>query len=354
MSPAPTRRNRRPALVVAFALLLVVAGLVGVGCGSSANEEEGTGFPPAAEPASSPAIATVPAGASQEVAFGELEGIVADPKTGLVAIGSRNPDGVVLVKNAGTKGAEFELVMTPESPRHMQLAGPGGPVIFGAERSNQLVEVKLPGGEVSTTSVGEFPHDATEGPDGRTFVANEQGNTISVVSDGVETDVLEAPVQPGGVAVASGTVGTVAVAERVLGVYDADTLERGPDIDLGVGPTHVVADDDRFYVTDTEGDAVLIVRTEPEVQIIDRINVPGKPYGIAINRESGTLWVTQTELNQVIELKLRESGAPKKLRTFPTIQQPNTVAVDPFRNFLYVAGRANGDLQAIDLDTKGN
>lgn len=349
---AKTRSARLPGrhrLATALALVAAAAGPLAAGCGS--DDDGGGGvesFPPAAEPASSPAPETEPAGNVIEPGFGDLEGIVADPDTGLVAAGSRNPDGIVIVSGADTQRANSRLVQTPESPRHMQLAAAGGPVIFGAERSNDLVEVPLPRGEISTVGVGEFPHDATEAPNGRTFVANERGNTISVISDGEVVETLEAPVQPGGIAVAGDLVGVVAVAERVLRVYDSETLEVVGQVDIGIGATHVVADDERFYVADTEGDAILVIEVDPEPQIVDRANVPGKPYGIAIDNRNDRLWVTQTALNQVVELELTDR-APKELRSFPTIQQANTVAVDPVRNLVYLAGRANGDLQAIDL-----
>lgn len=337
-----------PRVATLAACVALASGAVAVGCGSD-EDGDGAGFAPAAEPASSPVPTTEPAGMVIEPGFGDLEGIIADPRTGLVVAGSRNPDGVVIIEDANGKNPKSRLVMTPESPRHMQLAAPGGPVIFGAERSNDLVEVTLPKGEVSTVDVGEFPHDATRAPNGKTFVANEMGDTISVIEDGEVIETLPAPIQPGGIAVSDGLVGVVAVAERVLRVYDSDTLEAVGQVDIGVGATHVVAGDDgRFYVTDTEGDAVLVIRADPDPQIVDRVNVPGKPYGIAIDNRNDRLWVTQTALNRVVELEITEL-APKRLRAFPTIQQPNTVAVDPNRRFVYVASRETGNLQAIDV-----
>ena len=68
----------RPALVLLLALL--------AGCGSAPREE----LPPAAEPASSPPPAAKPDGRLVPVGF-KPEGIVADPRTGLVAVGLRSP-----------------------------------------------------------------------------------------------------------------------------------------------------------------------------------------------------------------------------------------------------------------------
>jgi DNA-binding beta-propeller fold protein YncE len=140
----------------------------------------------------------------------------------------------------------------------------------------------------------------------------------------------------------------ITVAERTLSTYDAGTLEKRGEIEAGVGPTHLVAgDDDRFYVADTQGDAILVFESAPEPRLLDRANLPGKPYGIAIDNERERLWVTQTARNRVVEYELTDL-APKRLRSFATAQQPNTVAVDPATGYVYVAGRANGELQVFD------
>ncbi len=57
-------------------------------------------------------------------------------------------------------------------------------MLVPVERGDALVQVGLPGGEVlSETPVGEFPHDAAAGPDGRIFVANEFGDTLSIAGN---------------------------------------------------------------------------------------------------------------------------------------------------------------------------
>lgn len=321
--------------------LALAAALGAAGCGSD------DAFPPAAEPAISPPVTATPEGRIIDLP-GEAEGLAADPETGLVAVGLRNPDQLVLVD--GATGKTERLVPLSESPRHLQLAEPGGPVLVPAERSNALIEVDLPSGKVVTsTPVGAFPHDAAA-LGARRFVGAEMGDTLSVVSDGRVEDVLPAPQQPGGVAVAGFRVGVVAVAERVLEVIDGNTLEGLGRVDAGVGPTHVVAGPDgRFYVVDTEGDAVLMVRTAPRVQVVDRVNLPGTPYGVAVDPRRNRLWVTLTETNEVMEYRLT-GRTPRLLRSHPTVRQPNTVAVDWVAGRLYLAGRVDGELQIIDLD----
>ncbi len=336
-------------LAVAMLLILLIAG-----CGS----EEG--FPPPAEPATSPKVESLEDLPGVIVDLpGEAEGIVADPETGIVGVSVRDPDKLLLVSDMlppePRKGEvtpmaspNWREVKVPESARHMQLAAPGGPILTTAEYTDDLVEVSLPDGKVTTTKVGDFPHDATQADNGRIFVADEGGDSISVVEDGAVKMTLPAPEQPGGVAASGNSIGVIAVAERALGTYDADTLEPTGQIDAGVGPTHIAAGPDgRFYVADTQGDAILIFEPGPEPRLLDRANLPGSPYGIAIDERNEMLWVTQTARNRVVGFELTDL-APRRVVSYATVEQPNTVAVDPATGVVYVAGRANGELQAID------
>jgi len=311
------------------------------GCGSA---EE---LPPPAEPAVSPSPSAEPVGRVVEVG-NQPEGVAADPQTGLVAVGLRNPDELAIVD--GRTGDVERRVRLPESPRHLQLAAPGGPVLVPAERANMLVEVSLPDGQTRTsTPVGDFPHDATAAGE-RRFVANEFGDTVSVIEDGRVEATLEAPVQPGGIAALdTDRVGVVAVRDNVLRVYDAGTLRPLGDARAGAGPTHVVADPStgRFWVADTRGGALLFSTRTRQPQLLDRVNLPGSPYAMAIDSPNRRLWVTLTATNELAEIDLGREE-PRVLGTYPTVRQPNGVAVDTNTGRVFVASRTDGTLQIID------
>jgi DNA-binding beta-propeller fold protein YncE len=321
--------------------VVAVAALVLAGCGSVDSVGD---LPPAAEPASSPPLEARPAGRVVPVG-NRPEGAVADPVTGLVAVGLRDPDALALVD--GATGRVDRRVPLPGAPRHLQLAAPGGPVLVPAEPADELVRVALPGGAAETDAVGVFPHDATAAG-GRVFVADERGNTLSVV-DGDSVRRIRVATQPGGVvAVDDGrAVAVVSVRERVLEVYDGDTLERLGRVPAGVGPTHVVAGTEgRMYVVDTAGDGLLVFERVPELRLARRLPLLGGPYGIAVDRVRARLWVTLTAANEVVELS---AGArPRLLRSFPAVRQPNTVAVDPGSGRVFVTGKADGVLQLLD------
>ncbi len=212
-----------------------------------------------------------------------------------------------------------------------------------AERADALVEVFLPGGRRRVTGVGDFPHDAARAR-GRVFVGDELGDTVSVVEGARRVRMLDAPVQPGGVAATADRdhVGVVGVRERALEVYDAETLRTTGKVDVGVGPTHIAGARERFFVVDTRGDGLLEVRLDP-LRVHRRTHLAGSPYGIAADAERRRYWVTLTQKNRVAELTDR-----RELRSFPTVRQPNSVAVDPLSGRVFVASRRDGTLQFFD------
>lgn len=329
--------------------LIAIVVTVLVSCGPEQGDSQQTSFEEDAPPADGSGEATQteeePAGEVIEIG-GAPEGIVADPETGLVAVGLRDPDRLVLVD--GSSGDVVRDVELPESPRHLSLTAPGGSVLVPAEDSDALVQVSLPEGEVlDEIPVGTSPHDAAATPNGRIFVGNEYGDTVSVVEDGSETDRIENLSQPGGVATTNdGLVGVVSVEESTLEVFDADYLDSLGRVGAGEGPTHIVAGpENRFYITDTSGDAILVYDALPQPEQVDNVALPGSPYGIAIDPERGFLWTTTED--RLVQYAL-EGGMLREIARYPTVREPYTVAVDTASGRVFVAGRAEGELQILD------
>ena len=322
---------------------LALAGLTG--CGS---EDDVRAFPPAAEPARSPVPAVPPEGSVSRVG-NKPEGLVADPVTRRVAVALTDPDELAILDGRRPETV-LRRVPLPGAPRHLRLARDGGPVLVPAESGDRLVEVPLGGDRPPrSTPVGDGPHDAArDAATGHDLVADEFGSTLTILDAGRRVAQVPAPVQPGGVAaIEDGPAALVAVRERVLALFDPLTGRRLAVAPAGVGPTHVeAADDGRVYVADTDGDAILFFRTRPRLRLVRRIGLEGSPYGMALDRRRHRLWVTLTARNEVVELT--EEGLPRELRRFPTVRQPNSVAVDEVSGRVFVASRTDGTLQAFD------
>jgi hypothetical protein len=138
---------------------------------------------------------------------------------------------------------------------------------------------------------------------------------------------------------------------RVLTVRDHGGEEIGRAA-AGAGPTRVVGGrGGLIYVLDTAGDGLLVYELRPRLHLTRRLPVLGRPYGIASDTVNQRLWITTTQTNRLMELA--DGARPHRLRSFPAVRQPDSVAVDPERRRVYVSGRADDVVQILDArDTR--
>lgn len=351
---------RRPARLAAAALLGLV--LAASGCengggdapdpGSDEPRLSDTGDPigPAAEPVEAP-LTEEPDGTVVELGTAP-EGMVADAETGLLAVGLREPNRVALVDL--DSGEIVQEVPVPGTVRHLQLAEAGGPVLVPAESGDAYLGISLPDGEVTEEfQVEEFPHDATAAS-GKVFVGNEFAGSVSVIEDGeiVET-IRDGLVQPGGVVGFPGEVAVVDVGTSLVSLYDADTYQRRSRLPAGDGPTHGIAGSDgRLYVVDTRGDALLRFAVGDELLLEETIDLPGAPYGVAVDWVRQLLWITLTGSNELVAFDTT-MPVPREVYRVPTVALPFTVAVDERDGTVAVSGTGSGELQLVDPSIGG-
>jgi DNA-binding beta-propeller fold protein YncE len=346
----------RAALVFSSVLVLLIAGCSGR-FRPSANSAPATSavstapvtHAPAAEPGTASALAVAPAG--RVVPIGNApEGIVVG-SSGVGAVAVRNPNGVVLFDAA--TGSVRQTVPTTGAARHLELAGADGPVLVPLEASNELAQLSLADGNVisTATGVGRGPHDAAA-PDDRTVVAtNEQGGGVVFVRDGAVVGSLPAgPPQPGGVA----AVGTFAAVADVQGngvwVYDGSGRQLVAQAPIGVKLTHAIGlSDDLAAFADTDGGAVFIEHIDPQVSQVARIEAPGNPYGLAYDRLRHRLYVTLTASNVLRVIDVSDPAKPRTLGGVPTVQQPNSVAVDLRSGAVLVTGSTPGRASSLQI-----
>lgn len=323
---------------------IAISGLLAL-CSCSTSHPSAAGLPAAAEPSRAPAPTVRPVGRVIQLPSGSApEGIAEDPVTGEVVVALRNPDRIAIVD---TSTLHVRVRPAPGRARHLILVKPGGPVLLPAEDKGTVYELALPSGRVvQSTPVLRQPHNA--GVVGNNiWVADELASAISVVDPaGRVVATLHGPVQPGGVVSAAGTVGVTDVRGARLYFYNARNYASLGSIALGTGPTHVVAAHGVYAVAaDTRGGALLLVDMRSR-RVVSRLPLPGGPYGLASDPETGEVWVTLTEFNRVVTISTA-GGALRVASILPTVQQPNTVAVDPRTLCLYVAGTVRAQLQVI-------
>lgn len=314
----------------------VLAAAVVVACGHQP-------LPPAAEPRNASAPHGPIPGRIVPVAA-HLEGVAVDAATRTVAIATGN-QLVFLSADSLTPTGRVDL---PGSARHVELAGPGGPVLVPVETANALVQVQLPGGPASPPiATGTFPHDAAAASDGTVFVANEHGGTVSALRGGKVVKVFTGTVQPAGVAAFGGTVGVLDARGDTLTVYDAQKLAVVGSTAAGAGPTHLISDrHGRMIAADTRGDTVRVFEPLPTPREVASIAQPGGPYGIAYDAARDQLWVASSGTNEVVGYDMSQP-TPREIRRLSTVQDPYTIGVDSQTGRLFVGGFTAGVIQVV-------
>lgn len=295
----------------------------------------------------SPPVSSPPAGMVLPQA-GAPEGVAIND-AGMVGVNLRNPNGLLRF-NLSDPAASRTTPLTG-SARHLTLGGPAGPFLVPQESDDLFVRVNATSGAVQpVVKVGRQPHDAIAVGTNHFFVADELASTIHIVSGNRVVRVVPAPLQPGGMA--ENAAGTRALVDGVRGrrisEYTADGALIG-SANCGAGPTHATTGTDGLYwVADTNGGAILGFRmgSHGPVQVAT-IPVGPRPYGLAYDSRRQTLWVTITGANRLVGLHLSGTKVTSKTN-YPTVRQPNTVAVDEASGRLVVTGSTvPGSLQIL-------
>jgi DNA-binding beta-propeller fold protein YncE len=321
--------------------LAVVALVLSAAC-TTAGREEQSAFPPAT-PAAAPPTTVSPAGTVWPVApsaKGGVQGIAVDGGTGRVAVAVRDPNQLLLL-DAGT-GAVTRRIPLPARAAQVRL-GPGGSVLVVAGKTLLRVPTVGDGAPISQKLPAEG-QDVAPLPDDAALVSlPDQGRAVVVGPKKVPA--LRTGDHSAGVAANGELLGVVDSAQSTLTVFDT----RGKLVQqtrAGDGATQLAVDKrGRFVVVDTRGGELLIFSTGP-LFLRQRHPVSGSPYGTAYDSQRDILWVTLTARNELVGYNL-SGGAPKEVGRFPTVRQPDSVAVDAGSGRVYIASRIDGIVQTI-------
>lgn len=303
--------------------------------------------PTAATAAHSPAATARPAGTVQALA-GTPTAMIVDADTRVLAVAVDTP--AVLLYRIGEDGALTapKSVALPGPADTLTLAHPGGPLLAASGSTGELVRITLPDGAAEPAAIDGEPVSATDFGD-RTLVAMRDRKAVAVLGgDGAKVDRMIS----GGLYSADEVLSTgehAVVFDRLrnaLFALDVRGGSVGEGLRAGEGSTNAVTDRfDRVLVADTRGDALLAFSVDPLV-MRQRYPVPGAPYGLAYDPKRDLAWVTLTATNEVVGFDVA-GGQPEERYRFPTVEQPNDVAVDPISGRVMVASATGKGIQVI-------
>lgn len=323
----------------ALCAALLVAGSI-AGCGSSDVPPAVVGVGPASSPLGGPA----PAGIVLSLG-GPATDVVVDPRTKTVAVALADPPRLWLMTLDGA--APPRQVPLPGPAADLVLVAEGGPLLVPVTAPGSLIQVPLDGGAPSRTDL-DGPAQGAVAVGGATVVAM---GTRLVVLDGIRSPWTIPGFVDAARLVTTGTDGTtIAVLDRGLtavSLVDLSSGETSPALRAGDGATGAVADRfGRMLVTDARDGELLAFAGDPPL-LRQRFPLPGAPYELAYDGRRDQVWVTLTARNEVVGLDVA-GGEPVVVHRFPTVHQPDAVAVDPVSGRVIVVSASGAGLQVID------
>jgi hypothetical protein len=330
------------------AVVLGCCAAVGTACSSGEPSDElaVSDDPAAATAARSPAATAEPAGSVRPLS-GTPTAMIVDADTRLLAVAVDKPPAVLLYQldDAGEPSSP-RTVELPGPADTLSLARPGGPLLAATGSSGELVRITLPGGTTAPAAIRGEPVSAAELGD-RTLVAVRDRKAVAVLGGDKIYRMIS-----GGLASADQVLSTgegAVVFDRLRNaLFEVDVRAGSVDEGLraGEGSTNAVTDRfGRVLVADTEGGALLAFSLDP-LLMRQRYPVPGAPYGLAYDPKRDLLWVTLTATNEVVAFDVA-GGEPEEKHRFPTVEQPNNVAVDPISGRVIVASATGKGIQVI-------
>jgi hypothetical protein len=331
------------ALRAALPAALLVAGLM-VGCGTAGRSDAQQAVVPAA-PASAPLGGPAPAGTVVPLGAPATE-VVVDPRTRTVAVALADPPRLLLRALDGA--APPREVPLPGPAADLVLAVDGGPLLVPITTLGSLIRVPLDGGAPSRTDLGGSAYGAVTVGSATVVALGDRlavldGNRIRTTVSGFITAARLVPAgTPGGT-----KIGVLDRGRSAVSVVDLSSGEISPALRAGNGAAGAVADRfGRMLVTDTRDGELLAFAGDPPV-LRQRFPLPGAPFGLAYDGRRDLAWVTLTARDEVVGLGVA-GGEPVIVHRFPTVHQPNAVAVDPVSGRVLVVSASGAGLQVID------
>ncbi|MFB8275514.1 YncE family protein [Nocardia colli] len=342
-SAVVTRRNhprRVPTALLGVATLALLAG-----CGNSPDSDNLPTRDPATA-AVSPTDTAPPAG--NVTGLAPVRAMLAEQGTGQIgALDAAEANSTLFLIDPATPTG----VRTLPLPAHGASLAQGKPGELLIAAPNRVLRIDV---AAATLSAVPFDGDARSvqrrdddtllvgTADGKVRTLSPEGKIVRTVTGLASADALA--LTPDHVSVLDRR--QTSVTEIELGKDDLGLALRAGD-----GATNMIADHfGRIIVTDSTGDELLVFSAGPLV-LRQRFPVNSSPYALAYDQRSDTVWVTCTQSNEVVGFDL-STGIPTEVGRYPTVRQPNSVAIDQRTGDMFVGSAADGGLQRIRADDR--
>lgn len=325
---------RRAAVAIGLAVALVT------GCSSEDPSDDLQTIEPATA-ALAPPPATEPAGVVSPLQA--VTSLVAAPGTdSLVALAD---DGsTLLVLDDGTEPRRVALPTAAVTV----VPGPDGSVL--APASNVVLQVDVSDGNLTEHPVDGDARSAVVLDDGRWAVGTGQGRVLVLdPASGEVQQEITGLASADALVVTDGILGVLDRRQTSLTEIDLEEDRLGVALRAGIGATNMISDPfGRVTIADSTGNE-LQVYTLDSLIMRQRYPAGRGPFGLVYDETRDLVWVTSTGTNEVVGYDL-STGIPRERHRFATVQQPDSVAVDPRDASVVVASATGGGLQRIPVE----
>ncbi|NMD54235.1 MULTISPECIES: YncE family protein [Tsukamurella] len=323
-----------------IAALAVIAAVALTGCTTTPAREDRPTIVPA-QPAVAPEPATAPAGVVVPSAAGE--GLAFDPTSRRLAAIS----GTEVVQYS-VDGGLTEVARSAMQARPVQVVpNAGGGFLVAAGK--QAVVLPAGGATVGRATFdidGDVLTVAPYREDGRSLLAGTSDGRIVALGGSSGPKTITGPVEASRLLVHDGDVAVVDRLQSSVSEVDVAGGKLGKGLRVGRGITNAAVDQyGRLFAVDTGKNQVIGYTIAP---LMERFLYPeaGSPWAVDYDGTDKLMWVTRTATNEVVGYALN-TGIPEQRKLYPTVRQPNAIAVDPKTGTLYVQSATGAGIQAI-------
>ncbi|MFQ6330803.1 YncE family protein [Nocardia sp. CWNU-33] len=333
-------RGSVPSAIAGVAVLVLLAG-----CSSDTDGKDLPTRPPATAAVSSD---TTAAPADQVLSVTTpITDLLVVTGTGLLAALDSSATALLLIDPAATPPV-VRAVALPAKAAALA-SGQDGEVLVALP--NRVLRVDSAASTTTAVTVDGDVHAVQERGDGALVVGTADGKVRVLSPAGEVLDTVSGLASADALALTGDRVSVLDRRQTSLTELDLGKDQLGLALRAGDGATNLITDHfGRIVVTDTAGNELLVYTAGPLV-LRQRFPVGSSPYALAYDQRSETVWVTCTQTNEVVGFDL-STGIPKEVGRFPTVRQPNSVAIDERTGDLFVGSATGNGLQRIRADQR--
>jgi gliding motility-associated-like protein len=265
------------------------------------------------------------------------------PSIGLAASGTGDIPLFTAVNN-GNSAVTATITVTPSSVQYAYIANFNGNTVSVFDIAANTI--------IATIPVGSNPVGVSISPDGkRVYVTNEQSNTVSVIDATNRTVTATIPVGvfPYGLAV-SPDGKKVYVANDISNTVSVISTETNAvtatiDVSSGAGDISISPDGSKVYVSNNlEPSGIVSVIDAATNAVVSRITVGSGPEGIVVSPDGGQVYTANNGSNNVSVVNTA-NGATVALISVGN--NPWGVSISPDGGSVYVANSSDNTVSVI-------